>query len=555
MSTITVEIFNVTKSKAMDYRFELMYIDTCKEANRIPWAELVVLDGDSSKGLFAVSNDGFFDPGMEIRISAREDDKPMGKLFQGIVVKQCAKAGKAGSYLTIELADKAFAMTTERKSMVYRKQDDTSVIKKLIKESKVTAGKVAATGYKHAELVQYQSTAWDFTLTRAEANGLLVLVDDGKVDVVLPALSAGAKEKFEYGITELFDLEIEADAREQFGKVSALGYDIKQQKLGPPQPGAEAKLAPGRLKGATLATKVGSKECVLVAATPGLPAEFKSWARGKMVRSRLSMVRGRIRCEPKPKLKPGDVIELKGVSTVFNGKSMVSGIRHQISKESWTTEIQFGLGAESLQDRAPVSMPPSAGLLPAVQGLQVGIVEAFAADPDKQFRVKVRLPALNQKDGIVWARPALLDAGKERGFFFRPEKGDEVVVGFFNDDPRQAVLLGSLYSSKNPPFVKPEKENKQKGLITRDKIGVLFDDDLKRMSLSTDLKKLDQLILIDKKAKTISLVDNVNKNKVELSKKGVSITADKDFSLNVKGNVKIIAKGKVQIKGAKTDII
>lgn len=555
MSNITAEIYNVTKGKAMDYRYELMYIDLCKEANRIPWAELTVLDGDASKGKFEVSDEGFFDPGTEIRISMREDDAPMAKLFQGIVVRQCAKAGKIGSYLTIELADKAFALTTERKSAVYRKQDDSAVIRKLIKENKVTVGKVFSTGFKHTELVQYWSTDWDFILTRAEANGLLVLVDDGKIDVSPPNASKAPKAKFEYGITEIYDLEIEADARSQFGKVVAHGYDIKTQKLTPPQPGAEAKLAPGRLKGAAIAGKVGSPECTLVSATPGLPAEFKAWAKGKMVRSRLALVRGRLRTEPQPKLKPGDVIDLKGVSTVFNGKSLVTGVRQQISKESWNTEIQFGLGAQPLVERAPVSLPASAGLLPAVQGLQVGIVEAFAADPGKQFRVKVRLPGLNQKDGIVWARLALMDAGKERGYFFRPEKGDEVVVGFFNDDPRQAVILGSMYSSKNPPFVKPEKENNQKGFISRGKIGVMFDDKQQQLNLSTDLKKLDQLIVIDQKDKSIKLVDNINKNVVQLDKKGVSITAGKDFSLKVKGNIKIDAKGKIQIKGAKTDII
>ncbi|MEM7038819.1 MAG: phage baseplate assembly protein V, partial [Bacteroidota bacterium] len=180
---------------------------------------------------------------------------------------------------------------------------------------------------------------------------------------------------------------------------------------------------------------------------------------------------------------------------------------------------------------------------------------AFEADPAKQFRVKVKLPTLNQKDGMVFARLASFYAGKQYGAHFRPEKGDEVVVGFFNDDPRQAVILGSLHSSANPPFVKPEKENKQKAFLTKDNIGILFDDGTQRLNLSGDLKKMEQIIVIDKKNKSISIVDNINKNTVLLDKKGVSIKADKDFNLSVKGNIKLTAKGKVQIKGSKTDII
>ena len=34
-----------------------------------------------------------------------------------------------------------------------------------------------------------------------------------------------------------------------------------------------------------------------------------------------------------------------------------------------------------------------------------------------------------------------------------PEIGDEVVVAFMNGDPRFPVIIGRLYSKKNPPSV------------------------------------------------------------------------------------------------------
>ena len=36
------------------------------------------------------------------------------------------------------------------------------------------------------------------------------------------------------------------------------------------------------------------------------------------------------------------------------------------------------------------------------------------------------------------------DAGENRGSFWRPEIGDEVVLGFLNSDPRDAIILGML---------------------------------------------------------------------------------------------------------------
>ena len=44
----------------------------------------------------------------------------------------------------------------------------------------------------------------------------------------------------------------------------------------------------------------------------------------------------------------------------------------------------------------------------------------------------------------VWARVATLDAGNDRGTFFRPEVDDEVVLGFFHDDPAAWGLGGAF---------------------------------------------------------------------------------------------------------------
>jgi len=56
---------------------------------------------------------------------------------------------------------------------------------------------------------------------------------------------------------------------------------------------------------------------------------------------------------------------------------------------------------------------------------------------------------ISTSDDGIWARISTLDAGKQRGTFFRPEIGDEVIVGFLNDDPRYPVVLGMVNSSAN----------------------------------------------------------------------------------------------------------
>ena len=187
--------------------------------------------------------------------------------------------------------------------------------------------------------------------------------------------------------------------------------------------------------------------------------------------------------------------------------------------------------------------------MPAIQGLQVGIVEDYKPDPQKQFRVKVKIPALNPegegKEGIVWARLMAIDAGDRRSAYFYPEPGDEVVVDFFNNDPRQAVILGSMHSadSKPPPFDTTE-DNWEKGIVTKKGVMVAFDDKNTALKLATKDEK--QVILIDQTAEKIRIADKIHNNTMILDNKGVQISCEKDINIEAKGNV--------TIKGKRVDI-
>jgi phage baseplate assembly protein gpV len=55
------------------------------------------------------------------------------------------------------------------------------------------------------------------------------------------------------------------------------------------------------------------------------------------------------------------------------------------------------------------------------------------------------------QDAPVWARVAVPFAGAERGAFFIPDVGDEVLVGFVQGDPRQPVVVGSLWNGRDAP--------------------------------------------------------------------------------------------------------
>jgi uncharacterized protein involved in type VI secretion and phage assembly len=71
------------------------------------------------------------------------------------------------------------------------------------------------------------------------------------------------------------------------------------------------------------------------------------------------------------------------------------------------------------------------------------------ADPQARNRVQVRLygaDGIDGQDGPVWARVAVPFAGANRGAFFIPDVGDEVVVAFVGGDPRFPIVIGGLWN-------------------------------------------------------------------------------------------------------------
>jgi Rhs element Vgr protein len=542
MSVVTITI--LSEGQKMDPAYELLSVDITKEVNRVPTAQVIVLDGDAAKQDFPISNTRFFEPGKQIEIKLRYEGEGQDvTVFKGVVMRHGIEASALDSLLTVELKDAAVKLTLSRKSVVYRDQADSDVISKIISGSGLRKGQFPATQPKHPEIVQYYCTDWDFIRSRAETLGLLVVVDDGAISLREIKLSGQPKYTFTYGISEIYNFAMEADAGHQYAAVNSLGWDMKNQKTRTSKAKAFS-LSQGNLKGDSIAKAVGFAPYTQTSPVPLEPQELQAWADAAMVRSRMSLIRGRVSVAGVADLKPMDVVNIAGMGDRFNGRALVSGVRHRVDHHGWQTDVQLGLSAEAFSQQTDIIEAPAAGLLPAVTGLQVGIIDAFADDPAKEFRVKVRLPGIEGKESSVWARLAFPDAGKNRGYFFQPETGDEVVVGFFNNDPRQAVVLGALYGSKNAPKdFKLTKDNFEKGIVTKKGVAIKFvDKDKASVFIETPKKNK---ILLDDDAEKVEVVDQ-HGNKITMSKDGIVIKSAKD--------VKIDASGNVEIKGTKVDV-
>lgn len=142
----------------------------------------------------------------------------------------------------------------------------------------------------------------------------------------------------------------------------------------------------------------------------------------------------------------------------------------------------------------------------------------------------------SQEDG-VYARLATLDAGNNRGTFFMPEVGDEVVVGFMNNNPAQPVILGMLHSSKNAAPLQPESANNKKGYVSRSEIKILIDDGEKSITIQTPG---GHIFVMNDNEKSIKLTDS-NSNKITMEQSGITIESATALTLKAATTLSISA--------------
>lgn len=511
-----------------------------KTVNKIPKARVVLFDGSLATEDFELSAGDMFKPGKEIEIKAgyRTKEDP---IFKGLIIKHSIEVKQnAPSKLLIELRDMSVKMTVGRKNRYFEEISDSDVIQQILGDYGDLTVDVESTDVTHQEMVQYFATDWDFVLSRAEVNGKLVFVDDGALTVKAPSMDEEASLLLKYG-HNVFEFEAGMDARDQFASATGKSWNfIKQEiaELEGSDPGLEEQ---GNISASDLAAVIGL-DSLEMQHTGQIPdQELQAWADAKMMRSRLSKIRGRVKIIGYSDVKPGQVIELGGFGDRFNGKAFVSSIFHELTPDQkWYTYIEFGLDQQWFSHTYDnILEKPAAGLVPAIRGLHQGIVTNIHEDPDGEGRVQVRIPVISAEDPGIWARIATLDAGEgdgnPRGTFFRPEIGDEVVVGFFNEDPRDPVILGMMHSSSKPPPYDVTEDNFEKGIVTRGQLKLTFDDDKKSVTIETpNGNKVD--VNDDEGA---ILLEDENGNKVQLNSDGITLESAKDLNLKASGDFNI----------------
>jgi uncharacterized protein involved in type VI secretion and phage assembly len=171
-------------------------------------------------------------------------------------------------------------------------------------------------------------------------------------------------------------------------------------------------------------------------------------------------------------------------------------------------------------------------------GLWYGVAPATVLDikdPDNQGRVKVALPWSPDSGGgryEAWARMTTLFAGNDRGSWFIPDTGDEVLVAFEHGDPRRPYVLGGLWngSDKPPASMDGSGRNFKKVIKSRNGVTVTLDDQDGQEKLVLETPGGQKLTLKDGPG-AVEIEDS-NGNSIKLQTSGITITASAKVTIN-----------------------
>lgn len=537
----------LANGSAIDATYNVTSISISKDVNKITSCEIVLLDGSVVKEDFPISDSSAFVPGTTIEVQMGYEGTNQ-TVFKGVVLRQGLRVVRdQGPTIEVICKDEAIKMTVGRNNAYFKETTDSDVISGLIGNYGGLEADVTATSGQLPEVVQYYATDWDFMMARAEFNGMIVTTDSGTVAVKNPDDETDEVLEVIYG-QDILSFDAEIDSLNQYKTVKCNAWDLKTQQIVTGQSNI-SDYSQGNLSNSTLAEVIGLTDFELQSTAPLDEGSLNTWAKAQITKSKYSKIRGVLSFQGNASAVPGKLINIVGMGDRFDGKAFISGVRHDLSNGNWITEVEIGLSPEWFSSKVRLQAPVASGVLPGIQGLQNGTVKQINEDPDGEFRVLVDVPIISPSGDGIWARMSNFYATNQAGSFFFPEVGDEVVLGFLNDDPRYPIILGSMYNSnsKVSPYT-PDENNSTKAIVTNSQLKLIFDDENKVVTIITPNE--NQMVWSDQD-QSITIKDQ-NENSIEMSSSGITIKSASSMTLQAAESITMKAGESVTVQGGES---
>lgn len=253
------------------------------------------------------------------------------------------------------------------------------------------------------------------------------------------------------------------------------------------------------------------------------------------------------------KLSIGQEIQINDSTQDKSGESravlqhvlMVIGVSHQFDYHQEYSN-SFSAVPESCKV-PPYAAPTETAPYAATQSATV----VDNLDPKNLGRVKVQFAWQSAQDASMnspWIRICMPYAGKDKGAFFVPEIGEEVMVGFEMNNAERPFIIGTLYNGTGAPDEKWSTkkdggtQNNIRAIRTRNGHTILFNDK----------GEAGLIEIYDNKNNTYHITLSADDKKITIYSAGdIEINADGSISMTAKDNVSIKANSNVSVKADK----
>lgn len=552
---ISFKVFIDGKELGDDYHVVLIEVE--KHINKLPYARIEILDGDPSKQKLEALEKLKIEPGQDVKVDVgyHQDDKT---IFEGIVsgVGFNSKQDRHGRTI-VECTDKCVGLTLTKDNEYFVEKKDSAIVQQLVNTYDNIEVDVDDTNTIHKKIVQYNTSDWDFIISRASVCERIVVADRNKLKFV--KAGGDTTVDLEYG-SELIKIDIKLDARSQRKSIELKGWNPSDHRFesgSSSDPSYVEKNGSSATQGSKLADKMQFKDEVIYVPSTLESDELKDIAKSKLLHSRLSKYQGKLVLQGVSDVDANTYAKLVKTNEMYDGDVYITGVKHTIEEGNFQTEAYVGLDDDAFSgsdggSSGKGATPDNLGLMPGPKGLFIGEVTKMDGDPAGDFRIQVKIPTFNEDDEGLWARLSGPSASEDSGFIWYPEVGDQVIVGFLMNDPRFPVILGSLYSKKFSVFDdhQPASGNNQKAIVTREHMKILFEEDKKDITITTPG---DNFMKFSDNDKSIEIKDE-HGNFIKMSNKGIEIYSIKDVKVDAKSKIIMKAVSDFTAEGMKLEL-
>lgn len=182
--------------------------------------------------------------------------------------------------------------------------------------------------------------------------------------------------------------------------------------------------------------------------------------------------------------------------------------------------------------------------------LVTGVVKNLK-DKEGLGRVQVEYTHLNNELSELCSLVSPM-AGPERGMFFKPEPGDEVLVGFELNDRRRPFILGGIWSTEDKPPPRAnekQEENNLRFFYSRSGHIFRFDDTKGKEKIEIIDQSGNHSIVIDCAAKKIEVTNKTGDVEIAAAEGTVKIESLK-IEVHATSTMSLVADGALTIKGS-----